>query len=125
MTVNPIEAPDAGVEAIRQAFAGYASASEGWFNGRGCLMCNTAVERAALDPASGRFATAYLDRITRAFRNALENGTRAGELVDTADLDELAAFLTTMLIGVAASIRAEAPSEQLHATSRAVSTSRR
>jgi TetR/AcrR family transcriptional repressor of nem operon len=118
----PIEADDAGVDSIRRAFIGYASASEGWFQGRGCLMCNTAVERAALDPASGRFAAAYLDRITRAFRNALENGTRAGELAATADLDELAAFLTTMLIGVAASIRAEAPSEQLHATSRAVST---
>ncbi|NIN49266.1 MAG: TetR/AcrR family transcriptional regulator, partial [Gemmatimonadales bacterium] len=70
----PIEAPDAGIDAIRQAFAGYASASEGWFQGRGCLMCNTAVERGALDPASGRFATAYLDRINRAFRHALENG---------------------------------------------------
>ncbi len=118
----PIEAPDADIDAIRRAFAGYASASEGWSHGRGCLMCNTAVERAALDPASSRFAAAYLDRIRQAFRNALENGTRTGELVATADLDELAAFLTTMLIGVAASIRAEAPSAQLHATSRTVST---
>jgi TetR/AcrR family transcriptional repressor of nem operon len=118
----PIEADDAVVDAIRGAFAGYASASEGWFRGHGCLMCNTAVERAALDPASGRFAAAYLDRINRAFRHALENGRRAGDLADTADLDEMAAFLTTLLIGVAASIRAEAPPEQLHATSRAVST---
>ena len=117
----PIEAEDAGVDAIRQAFIGYASASEGWFNGRGCLMCNTAVERAALDPASGRFAAAYLDRITRAFRNALGNAAGAGELDEGANLDELAAFLTTALIGVAACIRAEAPPEQLHATSRVVS----
>ena len=117
----PIEATDAGVDAIRDAFAGYASASEGWFHGRGCLMCNTAVERAALDPASGEFAAAYLDRINRAFRHALENGQRAGDLDETANLDGLAAFLTTLLIGVAASIRAEAPPEQLHATSRAVS----
>ena len=116
----PIEAPDAGIEAIRDAFAGYASAGEGRFRGRGCLMCNTAVERAALDPASGRFATAYLNRINRAFRHALENGRRAGDLDDDVDLDETAAFLTTLLIGVAASVRAEAPSEQLHATSRTV-----
>jgi TetR/AcrR family transcriptional repressor of nem operon len=111
----PIEAPGAGVEAIRQAFTGYADASEGWFHGRGCLMCNTAVERAALDPASGQYVAAYLDRITRAFRTALENGRNAGDLNETADLDELAAFLTTALIGVAACIRAEAPPEQLHA----------
>ena len=104
--LGPIEAPDAGVDAIRQAFTRYASASEGWFHGRGCLMCNTAVERGAIDPASGRFAAAYLDRISRAFRNALENSRRSGDIAETADLDELASFFTTALIGVAASIRA-------------------
>ena len=118
----PIEAPDADLDAIKRAFAGYASASEGWFQGRGCLMCNTAVERAALDPASGRFATAYLNRITQAFRNALENARTAGELDERADLDELAALLTTAFIGIAASIRAQAAPEQLHATSRAIAT---
>ena len=114
----PIEAPDAGIAAIRQAFTDYASASEGWFNGRGCLMCNTAVERGALDPASGRYVAAYLDRLTRAFRGALENARRSGDIVENADLDELAAFFTTALIGVAACIRAEAPSEQLYAAAR-------
>ncbi len=114
----PIEAADAGVDAIRQAFSSYASASEGWFHGRGCLMCNTAVERGALDPASGRYVAAYLDRITRAFRSALDNGRRSGEIDDTADLDELAAFFTTALIGIAACIRAEAPTDQLHAASK-------
>ena len=114
----PIVAPDAGVDAIREAFAGYASASEGWFHGRGCLMCNTAVERGALDPASGRHVAAYLERLTRAFRHALDNGQRSGEIAATADLDELAAFFTTALIGVAACIRAEAPPEQVHAASR-------
>lgn len=111
----PIEATGASVEAIRQAFSGYASASEGWFHGRGCLMCNTAVERGALDPASGRYVAAYLDRLTRAFRTALDNGQRSGEIDEAADLNELAAFLTTALIGVAACVRAEAPPEQIHA----------
>lgn len=117
----PIEAPDAGIDAIQQAFTGYASASEGWFHGRGCLLCNTAVERGALDPASGRYVAAYLERINTAFHNALSNAVRDGDLVEAADVDTLAAFLTTTLIGVAASIRAEAPPEQLHATSRMVS----
>ncbi len=114
----PIEASDARTDAIRQAFTSYASASEGWFQGRGCLMCNTAVERSALDPASGRHVAAYLARLTRGFRNALENGRRFGEISDAADLDELAAFFTNALIGVAASIRAEASPEQVHAACR-------
>lgn len=114
----PIEAPDAGADAIRQAFSDYASASEGWFNGKGCLMCNTAVERGALDPASGRFVAAYLDRLTRAFRHALENAQQAGDVHASANIDELAAYFTTALIGVAASVRAEASPEQLHAAAR-------
>lgn len=111
----PIEAPDAGADAIRTAFAGYTSASTGWARGRGCLMCNTAVERGALDPASGRYVAAYLDRITRGFRHALGNARRRCEIDPATDLDELAAFFTTALIGVAASIRAEAPPEQVRA----------
>lgn len=80
-------------------------------------MCNTAVERGALDPGSGRYVAAYLDRLTRAFRHALDNARRDGEIDHTADLDELAAFFTTALIGVAACIRAEAPPEQVQAAS--------
>ena len=114
----PIEAPDASIDAIHEAFTGSASASEGWFRGRGCLMCNTAVERGPLDPGSRRYVVAYFERLTRAFRQALENARQAGEIDQGVDLDELASFLTTALIGVAASIRAEAPPEQVHAAAR-------
>jgi TetR/AcrR family transcriptional repressor of nem operon len=116
--LGPIEAPDAGIDAIREAFASYASASDGWVRGRGCLMCNTAVERAALDPGAGRYVAAYLDRLTTAFHHALHNGQQSGQLDSTADLDELAAFFTMALIGVVACIRAEAPPEQVHAACR-------
>jgi len=111
----PVEAPDADADAIRRAFASYADASSGWARGRGCLLCNTAIERGALDPASGRYVAAYLERLTRAFRHALGNARRSGELDPDTDLDALAAFFTTTLVGVAASIRAEAPAEQVRA----------
>ena len=114
----PIERADAGADAIRQAFDGYASASVGWARGRGCLLCNTAVERAALDPGSARHVDAYLERLTRAFGHALANAVDAGDVDSGTDLDELAAFLTTALIGVAACIRAEAPAEQIQAACR-------
>ena len=114
----PIEAHDAGAAAIRDAFARYASASEGWARGRGCLMCNTAVERGALDPRAGRHVAAYFERLTRAFRGALGNAHESGDIDPAADLDELAAFFTTALIGVAACIRAEAPPDQVQAACR-------
>ncbi len=114
----PIEAPDAGPDAIREAFASYADASDGWVRGRGCLMCNTAVERAALDAGAGRYVDAYLDRLTNAFRHALSNGQQSNQLDPSADLDELAAFFTMALIGVVACIRAKAPPQQVRAACR-------
>ena len=117
----PLEAPDASLDAIRQAFYGYASASEGPFRGLGCLMCNTAVERGALDPSSGHFVDAYFERITQAFRHALGNAKKGGEIEPSIDLDEMAGFLTTALIGIAASIRAEAPPAQIWAAYKVVS----
>ena len=111
----PLEAPEASLDGIRQAFYDYASASDGPFRGLGCLMCNTAVEQGGLDSGSERFVAAYLKRITQAFRHALNNAQQGGEIDQSLDLDEMAGFLTTMLIGMAASLRAKAPSGQLWA----------
>jgi hypothetical protein len=96
----PLEAPDAGIDEIRQAFYDYASAIESPFCGLGCLMCNTAVERDALDPGSKRYVAAFLERLTRAFRHALSNAQQAGIIDLSTNLDEMAGFLTTALIGM-------------------------
>jgi len=120
--LGPLEAPDAGLESVLEAFDSYARASQGWASGRGCLLCNTAVERAVPGQVTRDFVAAYLRRIERAFRNALDNARATGELSETADRGALAKFLTTTLIGVAASIRAEATPGQLHATSNVVAS---
>ena len=116
----PIEAPGADADAIRAAFRGYASASEGRFVGLGCLMANTAVERAALDPGSARFVDAYLERLTVGFRRALETARKRGSVRAGADLDDLAAFFAMSVIGISALLRAKATPDQIHAASRGV-----
>jgi TetR/AcrR family transcriptional repressor of nem operon len=116
----PIEAPDADANSINDAFLGYASASETQFSGLGCLMANTAVERAAIDPGSARFVDAYLDRLTKGFRNALENAHADGDVSVLADLDDLAAFLVMSVLGISAMLRAKATPEQMYAASRGV-----
>lgn len=113
--IAPIEASNANVDSIRAAFNGYAEASGGWARGRGCLMCNTAVERGSLDPAIGDYVDAYFDRLNNGFHQALENAVTEGDISPNADIDELSAFFTTSLIGVAASIRGEAEPEQVKA----------
>ena len=114
----PIEAPDANAQSIRDAFLGYASASETRFSGLGCLMANTAVERAALDPGSARFVDAYLERLTKGFRNALENARRDGDISAEADLDDLAAHFTNSVVGISALLRAKATPDLMHAAGR-------
>ncbi|MDD9921096.1 MAG: TetR/AcrR family transcriptional regulator, partial [Boseongicola sp.] len=107
----PIEDPNAGADAIRGAFNGYASAIDGRFNGLGCLMANTAVERAALDPGSAKFVDAYLERLNTGFRRALENARQAGEVVPDLDIDDLASFFAMSVVGISALIRAKASSQ--------------
>ena len=118
--LTAVEAVDAGPDAIRSTFLGFASASEDWAQGRGCLLCNTAVERSVLDPACGDHVDAYFDRLTNAFRNALHNGQQAGDISKTADPDGLAAFFTMALVGIAALAKGRAQPKQIHAACRVV-----
>ncbi|MEM7295933.1 MAG: TetR/AcrR family transcriptional regulator [Pseudomonadota bacterium] len=114
----PIEATDANAQSIRDAFLGYASASETKFRGLGCLMANTAVERAALDPGSAKFVDAYLERLTTGFRNALENAQRDEDVSEAANLDDLAAHFVNSVVGISALLRAKATPDQMYAASR-------
>ena len=114
----PIEAKDADADTIRTAFEDYVSASTGAFSGLGCLMCNTAVERAALDPGSGRLADAYLKRLADNFRNALGNAQRKGQVADAADLDAMTGFFAMSLVGISALIRTKAAPEQVQSAAR-------
>ena len=114
----PIEAPEANAQTIRDAFLGYASASESKFRGLGCLMANTAVERAALDPGSAKYVDAYLDRLTKGFRNALENAQRDGDVSKDANLGDLAAHFVNAVVGISALLRARATPEQMYAAGR-------
>ncbi|MEM6412661.1 MAG: TetR/AcrR family transcriptional regulator [Pseudomonadota bacterium] len=114
----PIEASDANAQSIRDAFLGYASASETKFRGLGCLMANTAVERAALDPGSAKYVDAYLDRLTKGFRNALENALSDGDVDAETDLDDLAAHFVNSVVGISALLRAKATPDQMYAAGR-------
>lgn len=114
----PIEAKDANAQSIRDAFLGYASASETKFRGLGCLMANTAVERAALDPSSAKYVDAYLDRLQKGFRGALENAQHDGDVSNEADLDDLAAHFVNSVVGISALLRAKATPEQMYAAGR-------
>ena len=76
------------------------------------------VERAALDPGSAKYVDAYLDRLTKGFRNALDNAQRDGNVSKDANPDDLAAHFVNAVVGISALLRARATPEQMFAAGR-------
>ena len=86
-----------------------ARSATGKASGLGCLLCNTAVERAAADKATRRFVDRYFERLTDAFENALDNAQCAGDIDLEVDTIAQARFLTSAVLGIAVLVRAKAP----------------
>ena len=106
---GPLEAPTAGLNEIRRLLEFFASASKGRGAGRGCLLCNTAVEFGPADPSGAGFVKRYFERISRAFCKALSNAQAEGEVCDSVVLRAEADFLTASTLGIFVMLRAKAP----------------
>ena len=106
---SPLEAPAAGVREIRALLEFFAVARQGPVSGRGCLLCNTAVEFGPADPSGAAFVQRYFKRLSQAFYQALKNVQRRGELRNEVALQGEADFLTASTLGLFVMIRAEAP----------------
>jgi len=110
---GPLENPSAGVKEIRALLEFYASAGSGPAQGRGCLLCNTAVEFGPEDPSGDAFVQRYFKRLSSAFYNALNNAQSEGILRNPAPLKKEADFFTASTLGLFVLIRAKAPAEMI------------
>jgi TetR/AcrR family transcriptional repressor of nem operon len=108
---GPLESPEAGIEEIRRLLEFFASASMGPAAGRGCLLCNTAVEFGPTDPSGSQFVQHYFKRLSKAFNKALANAKSDGKLRDSVALKEEADFFTSATLGLFVMIRAKAPAK--------------
>jgi len=95
-----------GLAAIRQFFQARADATRDTAHPRGCLVTNSAVERAPTDPETHRKVRACLAGIEAAFFTALTRAQQAEEIRATADCRALARFLTSSAQGLAVLARA-------------------
>ena len=77
---GPLEAPGAGIDEVRALLAFYGAAIAGPAAGRGCLLCNTAVEFGPADPGDAGIVQRYFERLSTAFHAALDNARRDGAL---------------------------------------------
>ena len=78
--VGPLEAQGASATEIRQFFDRVLHLIQNPGDGRGCLVCNTAFERGAVDPAAARRVQQHFDRVRRLLGRALANARRDGRL---------------------------------------------
>jgi TetR/AcrR family transcriptional repressor of nem operon len=67
---------------------------------RGCLLVNSAAELAASDPAVAARARRGFERFADAFRSALEEGQRNGELDERIDVRATSNYLASALISL-------------------------
>lgn len=108
---GPLEAPRAGVAEIRALLEFFGAAETSPAAGRGCLLCNTAVEFGPDDPSGAGFVARYFDRLAGAFHAALENGRCQGDIDTSVGVKEEARFFTACVLGMFVMLRADAPSE--------------
>ena len=103
-----LEAPGAGIDEVRALLDFYGSAGKGAASGRGCLLCNTAVEFGPDDPGGAGFVQRYFDRLSGAFCAALDNARDKGKLHQSVDPSKEAAFFTASVLGLFVMLRAKA-----------------
>ena len=108
---GPLESTGAGVAEIRALLEFFGAADTSPALGRGCLLCNTAVEFGPDDPSGAGFVARYFDRLASAFHAALEHGRGEGDIYTSVSVKEEARFFTACVLGMFVMLRAKAPSE--------------
>lgn len=110
---GPLNSPEAGAEEIKLLLEFFGSGGNGVATGRGCLLCNTAVEFGPVDPTGSGFIQRYFARLSDSFLTALTNAKEKGEIQPTVDLKKEADFFTSSILGLFVLLRAKAPKETI------------
>ena len=106
---GPLEQPDAGLDEIYALLSFYGVAGGGPASGKGCLLCNTAVEFGPNDLTGSQATQRYFKRLKSAFTNALKNAQSSGDLSQKTNVYEEADLLTAVVLGLFVMIRSQAP----------------
>ncbi len=108
---GPLEQPEADIEDILALLDFYGAAGSSPAAGIGCLLCNSAIEFG--DRNQPDAVQRYFDRLSGAFRNALDNATSKSQLRTDVDTVALSDSLCTNVLGLFVLIRAKADPERI------------
>ena len=112
--LGPLERPDADLSDITALLRGFAGNCGTEQARMGCLISNTALERAAFDPAAAQQVQLYFDRMRAAFRNALGGAQRKGQVSADADTDARANYLVGVVQGICVMARSDSPADMIN-----------
>lgn len=109
--IGALEQPDASIDTVRDVLNAFPAFARTGDVLPGCLITNTATELAPTPDTSHQSMARYIDRLTDAFTNALQNSTTG-----TPDVTAMARFLTTTMLGMFVMIRAQTSTHVLQDT---------
>ena len=112
--LGPLERPDADLSDIAGLLRGFADHCGTEQARMGCLIANTALERAAYDRPAGQQVQLYFDRMRTAFRNALGGARRRGQIAPETNSDARANYLVGVVQGVCVMARSDSPADMVN-----------
>ena len=112
-----LEAPEAGLDELIAVIEFFATAARTPGSERGCLICNSATERAANDSVSRNFVESYVNRISTAIGRALEHARTQGDLRDDVNTEQESRLLAATLLGFFVLLRAQIDPKTLQSAS--------
>jgi TetR/AcrR family transcriptional repressor of nem operon len=110
-----LNAPGAGLDAIRAFFRASVESLTAPGKRRACLMANTILERGSQDPDSLMRCNNARNGLERAFRRALVRAKATGELPDGLDVEATATLLVVQAYGLSVLAKSGASAGELHA----------
>ncbi|MCA9554172.1 MAG: TetR/AcrR family transcriptional regulator [Myxococcales bacterium] len=116
--LGPMEAPDAGLAAVRAYFEDVTDKLATPVGARGCFVVKTAMERTSPGDALAEIAQAHFRRIEDALAHALENAVVAGELRPDPSPRALARHLAATAAGLSTLARSGTDARALKETAR-------
>lgn len=111
--LGPLEAADAGLDAVVRFFHALGDAAEHSV-GLGCLMCNTAAELGGAAPTLQPIVERHFDRMHRAILNALHGAIERGQMPASQDAATEARFIAAATVGICVMVRAGLPARVAH-----------
>jgi TetR/AcrR family transcriptional regulator, transcriptional repressor for nem operon len=113
--LSGLNAPDAGLEAIRDFFRWSVDFLTAPGPRRGCMVVNTIAELGPQDPDALLHCTHARDALERSFRRALTGAKARGEVSRSLDVEATATLLTSQNYGLVPMAKTGASARDLHA----------